>query len=255
MANIPWANALDPLSSRLPDRVLRSYRRFAEDAIDSPGGGMERLKVGVLISGRGSNLQALIDAASDPAYPAEIALVISNRADAGGLAYAEAAGIPARVIAETDRSAFAAAAEHALRGAEIGLVALAGFMRLLDTGFVAAWRDRLVNIHPSLLPAFPGLHPQRQALAAGVKFSGCTVHFVRAEVDTGPIVAQAVVPVEDGDDETRLADRILAAEHRLYPLAVRLFAEGRLRNDGNRVAIAGALAPELALLNPSEALT
>ena len=112
----------------------------------------------------------------------------------------------------------------------------------------------MINIHPSLLPAFPGLHPQRQALAAGVKFSGCTVHFVRVAVDTGPIIAQAAVPVEDDDDEDRLATRILAAEHRLYPLAVRLYAEGRLRIDGNRVAIAGAVAPKIEVLNPAEAL-
>jgi phosphoribosylglycinamide formyltransferase 1 len=215
---------------------------------------MERLRVGVLISGRGSNLQALIDAAADRAYPAEIAIVISNRADAAGLARAVAAGIPGRVIAESDRAAFAAAADQDLRKAKIGLVALAGFMRLLDDGFVATWRDRMVNIHPSLLPAFPGLHPQRQALAAGVKFSGCTVHFVRAEVDSGPIIAQAVVPVEDGDDEDRLAARILAAEHRLYPLAVRLFAEGRLRIVGNQVVVAGATAPDVVVTNPLEAL-
>jgi phosphoribosylglycinamide formyltransferase 1 len=215
---------------------------------------MERLKVGVLISGRGSNLQALIDAAANPAYPAEIAIVISNRADAAGLARAAAAGIPGRVIAESDRAAFAAAADQDLHKAKIGLVALAGFMRLLDTGFVAAWRDRMVNIHPSLLPAFPGLHPQRQALAAGVKFSGCTVHFVRAEVDSGPIIAQAVVPVEDGDNEDQLAARILTAEHRLYPLAVRLFAEGRLRIVGNQVVVAGATAPDIVVTNPLETL-
>ena len=212
---------------------------------------MERLKVGVLISGRGSNLQALIEAAADPAYPAEIAIVISNRAEAAGLARAEAAGIPHQAIAEDDRAAFAAAADRELRAANVGLVALAGFMRLLDADFVAAWRDRMVNIHPSLLPAFPGLHPQRQALAAGVKFSGCTVHFVRAEVDSGPIIAQAVVPVEDGDDEDRLAARILAAEHRLYPLAVRLFAEGRLKITGNRVAVTGGEPPQFVALNPS----
>jgi phosphoribosylglycinamide formyltransferase-1 len=215
---------------------------------------MERLKVGVLISGRGSNLQALIDAASDPASPAEIAVVISNRGDAPGLAHAAAAGIPHHAIEEADRATFAAAADRALHDCKVGLVALAGFMRLLDTGFVETWADRLINIHPSLLPAFPGLHPQRQALAAGVRFSGCTVHFVRAEVDTGPIIAQAVVPVLDGDDEDRLADRILAAEHRLYPLAVRLYAERRLRIVGNRVEIAGGLAPDIAVLNPLEPL-
>lgn len=211
---------------------------------------MKRLKVGVLISGRGSNLQALIDAAADPAYPAEIALVISNRADAAGLERAAKAGIPHLAIGHPSRESFAQAADAALRRHEVGLVALAGYMRILDTGFVEAWCDRLVNIHPSLLPGFTGLHAQRQALAAGVKFSGCTVHFVRVEVDTGPIVAQAAVPVHDDDDEERLAARILEAEHRLYPLAVRLFAEGRLRIDGNRVAIAGARPPELALLNP-----
>src|SRR3954453_7295201 len=147
---------------------------------------MTRLKLGVLISGRGSNLQALIDAAADPAYPAEIVLVISNRAEAAGLERAARAGVPHRVIADSSRQGpsrqgFAAAADAALRHSGVGLVALAGYMRLLDSSFVAAWRDRLVNIYPSLLPSFPGLHAQRQALAAGVKFSGCTVHFVREE--------------------------------------------------------------------------
>ena len=127
-------------------------------------------------------------------------------------------------------------------------------MRILDIGFVEAWRDRLVNIHPSLLPAFPGLHPQRQALAAGVRFSGCTVHFVRVEVDTGPIIAQAVVAVHDDDDDERLSVRILAAEHRLYPLALRLYAEGRLKIAGKKVVVAGWVPPDLSVLNPSEAL-
>ena len=215
---------------------------------------MARLKVGVLISGRGSNLQALIDAAADPHFPAEIVLVVSNRPQAAGLERAARARIAHRAIPHPSREAFAAAADAALRQSGAEFVALAGYMRILDTAFVEAWRDRLVNIHPSLLPAFPGLQPQRQALAAGVKFSGCTVHFVRAEVDTGPIIAQAVVPVQAGDDEERLAARILAAEHRLYPLAVRLFAEGRLRISGNRVAVSGELPPEGVLFNPSEAL-
>jgi phosphoribosylglycinamide formyltransferase-1 len=215
---------------------------------------MARLRVGVVISGRGSNLQALIDAAADPAYPAEIVLVLSDRADAPGLARAADAGIAQRAIPHPSRPAFAAAADELLRQSGAELVALAGFMRILDSAFVDAWRDRLVNIHPSLLPAFPGLHPQRQALAAGVKFSGCTVHFVRAAVDSGPIIAQAVVPVHCGDDEDRLAARILAAEHRLYPMAVRLFAEGRLRIAGNTVAIAGATPPDIALFNPPAAL-
>jgi phosphoribosylglycinamide formyltransferase-1 len=215
---------------------------------------MARLRVGVLISGRGSNLQALIEAAADPTYPAEIVLVISNRAEAPGIAHAARAGIAHRTSADSDSQAFATEANAALRQSGAELVALAGFMRILDTAFVDAWHDRLVNIHPSLLPAFPGLHPQRQALAAGVRFSGCTVHFVRAQVDTGPIIAQAVVPVRADDDEAGLSARILAAEHRLYPVAVRLFAEGRLRIDGNAVAIAGAIAPEIALFNPLEAL-
>jgi phosphoribosylglycinamide formyltransferase 1 len=215
---------------------------------------MARLKVGVVISGRGSNLQALIEAAADPAYPAEIALVISNRPDAPGLERAACAGVANRAIPHPSRAAFAAEADAALRQSGAQLVALAGFMRLLDPAFVAAWRDRLVNIHPSLLPAFPGLHSQRQALAAGVKFSGCTVHFVRDEVDSGPIIAQAAVAVYPDDDETRLADRILAAEHRLYPMAVRLFAEGRLRIRGNTVTIIGAASPELAVFNPSQGL-
>ena len=213
-----------------------------------------RLKVGVLISGRGSNLQALIDAAADPAYPAEIVLVISNRPEAAGLARAASAGIAHRTVAHSDRQAFATEADAALRQSGAELIALAGFMRILDAGFVEGWRDRLVNIHPSLLPAFPGLHPQRQALAAGVRFSGCTVHFVRTHVDSGPIIAQAVVPVHADDDEERLAARILTAEHRVYPMAVRLFAEGRLRLLGNSVSISGAAPPEITLFNPTEAL-
>lgn len=215
---------------------------------------MARLRVGVLISGRGSNLQALIEATVDPAYPAEIVLVVSNRAEAQGLQRAAEAGIAQQIIAEQARDAFATAADGALRQHGVELVALAGFMRLLDTGFVAAWRDRMINIHPSLLPAFPGLHPQRQALMAGARFSGCTVHFVRAAVDTGPIIAQAVVPVHDDDDEGSLSARILAAEHRLYPLAMRLYAEGRLRINGNRVVVTDGTAPDIAALNPLEAL-
>lgn len=215
---------------------------------------MDRLRTGVLISGRGSNLQALIDAAADPAYPAQIALVISNRVDAAGLERARRAGVPTRIIASPSREAFAAEAHHALRGAGIELTALAGFMRILDPAFVEAWRDRLINIHPSLLPAFPGLHPQGQALRAGVRFSGCTVHFVRNEVDTGPIIGQGVVPVLPDDDEARLADRILTLEHRLYPWAVRLFAEGRLSVAGDRVVVRDSVAPELAVLNPLDPL-
>jgi phosphoribosylglycinamide formyltransferase-1 len=213
---------------------------------------MPRLRLGVLISGRGSNLQALIDACADPAYPAEIVSVISDRAEAPGLAIAAAAGISGVAIRHRDRPAFASEASALLRGQRAGLVCLAGFMRVLGTAFVEAWRDKMVNIHPSLLPAFPGLHPHRQALAAGVRFSGCTVHFVRPEVDAGPIIAQAVVPTRPGDDEARLAARILAVEHRLYPLAVRLIAEGRVRVVADTVEIDGWQAPTITVLNPVE---
>jgi phosphoribosylglycinamide formyltransferase 1 len=207
----------------------------------------------VLISGRGSNLQALIEACTDRRYPAEIGVVISNRSDAPGLKRATAAGIPAEVVAERERPAFATAADALLRRHGIGLVCLAGFMRLLDRRLVEAWRDRMVNIHPSLLPAFPGLDAQRQAFEAGVRFTGCTVHFVRPEVDCGPIVAQAVVPVVPGDDVASLSVRILAAEHRLYPLALRLIAEGRVRVADNRAEIDGWLAPAGTLFNPRAA--
>jgi phosphoribosylglycinamide formyltransferase-1 len=214
---------------------------------------MAKLKLGVLISGRGSNLQALIDAAADPAYPAEIALVISNKADAGGLVRAEAAGIATKVIPHKEfasREAFDAALDKALRDAGVGLVCLAGFMRLLTPGFSQGWHDRLINIHPSLLPSFKGLDSHAQALKAGVRFSGCTVHFVRPEMDAGPIILQAAVPVHDGDDEDRLAARILEAEHKSYPLAVRLIAEGRVKVVDELVRFADGDFAAAAVLNP-----
>mgnify|MGYP001210726147 CR=1 FL=1 len=212
-----------------------------------------RLRLGVLISGRGSNLQALIDAAAAPDYPAEVALVLSNKADAAGLGRAAAAGIPTRTVSHRgfpDRDSFDAALTAALEAAEVGLVCLAGFMRLLTPGFVEHWRDRLINIHPSLLPAFRGLDTHARALAAGVRFAGCTVHFVRPQMDEGPIILQAAVPVLPEDDADSLAARVLAAEHRCYPAAVRWIAEGRVRVEGERVRIAGAAAPAAALLNP-----
>jgi phosphoribosylglycinamide formyltransferase-1 len=209
------------------------------------------MRLGVLISGRGSNLQALIEACAEPGFPAEIALVVSNRGEAPGLARATAAKLARTVIPLGDRREFAAAADAALRGAGVDLVCLAGFMRILDVDFVEAWRDRMVNIHPSLLPAFRGLHAQRQALAAGVRFAGCTVHFVRPEIDTGPIIAQGVVPVRPDDDEDTLSARILAVEHRLYPLAVRLIAEGRVRVVGNRTVVEGWQPADFACLGPS----
>jgi phosphoribosylglycinamide formyltransferase-1 len=214
---------------------------------------MAKLKLGVLISGRGSNLQALIDAATDPAYPAEIALVISNKADAGGLARAEAAGIATKVIPHKEfasREAFDAALDQELHAAGVGLVCLAGFMRLLTPGFSEGWHDRLINIHPSLLPSFKGLDSHAQALKAGVRFSGCTVHFVRPEMDAGPIILQAAVPVHDGDDEDALAARILEAEHECYPLAVRLIAEGRVKVVDGIVRVADGDFAAGASLNP-----
>jgi phosphoribosylglycinamide formyltransferase-1 len=214
---------------------------------------MKRLRVGVLISGRGSNLRALMEACADPVFPAEIALVVSNRPDAPGLDVAAAAGIPAAVISHSDQRSFAAEAAALLGRVGIELVCLAGFMRVLEAGFVAAWRDRMVNIHPSLLPAFRGLHAQRQALAAGVRFAGCTVHFVRPELDCGPVIGQAVVPVHPDDDEPRLSARILRAEHRLYPFTLRLIAEGRVRVIAERVEIAGTQTPTIVLLNPYDA--
>jgi phosphoribosylglycinamide formyltransferase-1 len=203
-----------------------------------------------MISGRGSNLAALIAACADPGCPAEIVLVVSNRAAAAGIGFAAKAGIPSAVVAEREPAAFAAEARRLLQRERIELVCLAGFMRLLDRHFVEEWRDRMLNIHPSLLPAFPGLRAQAQALAAGVRFAGCTVHFVRPETDTGPILAQAVVPVEPDDDETSLSARILAAEHRLYPLALRLVAEGRVRVEGGKAVVAGGKAPQGWVLNP-----
>jgi phosphoribosylglycinamide formyltransferase-1 len=193
---------------------------------------MARLKTGVLISGRGSNMAALIEACAAPAFAAEIALVLSNRADAAGLQRAAEAGVPTKVIPHTGwptREAFDRALSAALEAAGVELICLAGFMRLSTPWFVEHWRDRILNIHPSLLPAFKGLHPQRQALAAGVRISGCSVHYVTDDLDGGPIIAQAAVPVHAGDDERTLEARILRAEHRLYPMVLGWFGEGRVR--------------------------
>lgn len=212
-----------------------------------------RPRVGVLISGRGSNMKALIEAAARPDYPAEIALVVSNRADAGGIAIARAAGVATQVIPHKefpDRARFDAALDQALAQAGIEIVCLAGFMRLFTAPFVERWHGRMLNIHPSLLPAFPGLKPQLQALDAGVRFSGCTVHFVTPVMDSGPIAAQAAVPVLPGDTAELLEARILAAEHRLYPMALALLAAGRLRLEGERVVIDGKYAAPEPVFNP-----
>lgn len=214
-----------------------------------------RRKVAVLISGRGSNMQALVRACSAPDYPAEIVLVLSNKEDAAGLEFARNAGIPTAVIAHRDfpdRASFDAAMDAEIRRHEADLVCLAGFMRLLDDAFIEAWRDRMINIHPSLLPSFRGLDTHARALQAGVKLAGCTVHFVRPEVDTGPIIAQAAVPVLPDDTPDSLAARILEQEHVIYPLALRLVAEGRVTITGER-AIVSAKAPCGALRNPGPA--
>ena len=215
---------------------------------------MPRRRTAILISGRGSNMAALLAAARDPAYPAEIALVLSNTAEAGGLARAAAAGVPTAVVESRafkgDRAGFEAAMAQVLAEHRIELVALAGFMRVLTEGFVAAWAGRMVNIHPSLLPAFPGLDTHERALSAGVRLHGCTVHLVSAGVDEGPILAQAAVPVRADDTPATLAARVLAEEHRIYPAALAWLAAGRVRVEAGRAVIAGAIAAAGALASP-----
>lgn len=198
---------------------------------------MKTLKLGILISGRGTNLQALIDACARPDYPAEIVLVASNKTDAAGLRRAKTAGIPALGLdwkTFPDRLAFEAALDEELRAAGADLVCLAGYMLLLGRTFVDHWRGRMVNIHPSLLPLFKGLNPHDKALDAGVRVTGCTVHYVVPDMDSGPIIGQKAVPVLPGDDADALAARVLKAEHELYPECVRLIAEGRVRMEGER---------------------
>jgi len=195
-------------------------------------------KIGVLLSGRGSNFEALADSVAAGRIPnAEIAIVVSNRENAPGIDKARARGLDARVIPSKglEREAYDRQVVAALQEKSVDLVCLAGYMRLLSPFFVNAFRGRILNIHPSLLPAFPGLEPQRQALEHGVKFSGCTVHFVDENLDAGPIILQAAVPIEDGDTEETLAARILREEHRIYTEAVNLVLEGRVRIVGRRV--------------------
>ncbi|MGV3653759.1 MAG: phosphoribosylglycinamide formyltransferase [Noviherbaspirillum sp.] len=195
----------------------------------------------ILISGRGSNMQAIVHAARAGEWPARIAAVISNRPDAAGLAFAQAQGIPTAVVANREfpnRECFDAALQREIDRFAPDLVVLAGFMRILTEPFVAHYAGRMLNIHPSLLPSFPGLATHRQALAAGVRVHGATVHFVTADLDHGPIVAQAAVPVEAGDTESSLAERVLAQEHIIYPEAVRCFVEDRLAIDNGLVRVA-----------------
>lgn len=217
---------------------------------------MAGLNTGVLISGRGSNLRALIEAGRASGFPARITLVVSNRADAPGLRLATDAGIATRVIDHrdyADRDGFDRTLDETLRAAGIELVCLAGFMRLLTPGFVAGWQGRLINIHPSLLPCFKGLRTHRQALDAGVRIHGCTVHFVTADLDAGPIIAQAAVPVAPAADEESLAARVLEAEHRLYPWALSLVASGRARLENGRVRLDGVAASDGILMEPTPA--
>lgn len=198
------------------------------------------LRIGVLISGRGSNLQALLDACADGRIPGQVVVVIADKPGAYGLERARAAGVEALFLdpaAYETKHAYNAALAGALQERDVGLVCLAGYMRIVRKSLLEAYEGRMLNIHPSLLPAFPGLEAQRQALEAGVKVTGCTVHFVTAGMDEGPIILQAAVPVLENDTVESLTERILVEEHRLYPEAVRLFAEGRLKVEGRRVII------------------
>ena len=200
---------------------------------------MTKKRVAILISGRGSNMMALAEAAAAPDFPAEIALVLSNRPDAAGLDWAASRGIRTAAIDHQaygkDREAFERAMQTVLEDNSIDLVCLAGFMRVLTPWFVAQWQGRMLNIHPALLPSYRGLHTHERALEDGVKIHGCTVHFVVPEMDAGPIILQAAVPVEDSDDAETLAARVLKQEHRIYPQALALVAAGRVRISGNRV--------------------
>lgn len=217
----------------------------------------KKLRLGVLASGNGSNLQAIIDRCRECELPAEVVLVLSNKSQAGALTRARKAGIATMVIDHRDhpeRAAFDHAMVTALQNAEVDLVVLAGFMRILTPVFLEAFPQRIMNIHPALLPAFPGINAQRKALEYGVKIAGCTVHFVDPGVDSGPIIIQAAVPVLDDDDETTLSRRILEQEHRIYPEAIQLYAEGRLHIEGRHVRISRPQKPALqALSNPPTA--
>ena len=213
----------------------------------------EKLKAAILISGRGSNMQSLIQACAQPDFPAEIVLVIANVASASGIELARAAGIPAAVVPHRDyatREAFDNAVDARLREAQTDLVCLAGFMRILSEEFVRKWQGSLINIHPSLLPAFKGTEVHEQAIDAGVRISGCTVHYVTPELDSGPPIVQAAVPVHPDDNTEQLATRVLLAEHKLYPMALRLIAEGRVQFYGGRAIFKEVAADEIALFNP-----
>ncbi len=221
---------------------------------------MTKRRVAILISGRGSNMAALITAAQAADFPAEIALVVANRPHAAGLAAAVAAGITTAVVDHAqfgnDREAFERALQNELQSQRIEIICLAGFMRLLTPWFVAHWQGRMLNIHPALLPAFKGLDTHARALAAGVKIHGATVHFVIPEMDSGPIIVQAAVPVREDDTEEKLAARVLAAEHRIYPFALRLVADGRAQIDvSGRCRIDAGGTTEETLVVPPAVIT
>jgi phosphoribosylglycinamide formyltransferase-1 len=214
----------------------------------------DRPVIAVLVSGSGSNLQAIIDASERGDIPCRVGLVISNKADAYGPVRAKKHGIPTEVVSHRDfasREEFDARLVDIIRKSGAALVCLAGFMRVLTPVFVRAFPNRILNIHPALLPSFPGTHGPRQALTYGVRFSGCTVHFLDEGVDTGPVIVQGVVPVFDDDTEETLAARILVQEHRIYPMAIRLYFQGRLRIEGRRVLVDGLpRIPEFFHRNP-----
>ena len=214
---------------------------------------MAKARVVVLISGRGSNLSAILEAAAAPDYPAAVVAVIANKADAPGLQLAAAAGVATEIVPSqgvTDRTVYDQSLLDAIDRYVPDLIVLAGFMRILTADFVNHYAGRMINIHPSLLPSFTGLHTHQRALDAGVHLHGCTVHFVTAELDHGPMIAQAAIPVWPDDTVASLAARVLAEEHRVYPAAVRWFAEGRLKVVGQRVLLDGALANDVGLIAP-----
>jgi phosphoribosylglycinamide formyltransferase-1 len=212
-------------------------------------------RVAILISGRGSNMAALIEASKEEAFPAEIVVVISNRTDAGGLEKAKSSGVPTLTIESkpfvADRAAFEAVLQSALDEHQVDLICLGGFMRLLTAAFVQRWYGRMLNIHPSLLPSFPGLEPQAQALRAGVKISGATVHFVIPETDAGPILMQGAVAVRDDDTPETLGARILEIEHRIYPDALWLVASGQVRLEGDICKTTGPAGFDGTLISPA----
>lgn len=215
---------------------------------------MSRVRTAVLISGRGSNLKALISACSGGSFPAELVLVVSNVADAAGISHARGARIPVRVVPHTEfssRESFDAAIDAALGEARVELVCLAGFMRILGDGFVLKWQGRMINIHPSLLPSFKGSRVHERALQSGVRISGCTVHFVTPEMDSGPAIAQAAVPVHADDTAETLAARVLDAEHRVYPLALKMVADGRVRLENAKAVFSDYAGADGVLLSPA----